>query len=116
MEDDQIYRRRAEGIVSVYMTFPDEPTAARIVAELLDERLIACANLLPGARSFYRWEGEVQDEVEVVAFAKTLEARLGRVVARVRDLHPYDTPCIVALAVAGGFGGYLEWVREEAAS
>lgn len=100
---------------SVYMTFPDQETAARIAGVLLDERIIACANILPGARSLYRWEGTTQDEPEVVAFAKTVEGRLPELTARVRELHPYDTPCVVALSAAGGDAGYIQWVREETA-
>ena len=97
------------------MTFPDESSAATILARLLEERLIACANILPGARSLYRWEGAVQDEPEVVAFAKTSGDLVPRVTARMRELHPYDTPCIVELEVTGGDERYLDWVRQETA-
>ena len=102
-----------DDVRSVYMTFPDEETAASIVARLLEERLIACANLLPGARSLYRWQGSLEDEAEVVAFAKTVARQLPRVVERVRELHPYETPCVVGLEVEGGYSGYLDWVRQE---
>lgn len=98
---------------SIYLTFPDESTAMRVCSELLTERLIACANVFPPVRSLYRWEGAVQDEPEVVAIAKSTAARVDRLVARVNELHPYDTPCVVALAVAGGDSRYLQWVHEE---
>jgi periplasmic divalent cation tolerance protein len=95
------------------MTFPDEATAERIGSALLDEGLVACVNIVPGARSLYRWEGTVQREREALAFAKTRAERVAAVVARVRQLHPYDTPCVVALTVAGGDPAYLRWVDAE---
>jgi periplasmic divalent cation tolerance protein len=98
---------------SIYMTFPDQETAAAVAKTLLDERLIACANLFPAGRSLYRWQTEFHDEPEVVAIAKTSAGRLDSLVARVRELHPYNTPCVVALAVAGGDDRYLDWVRRE---
>lgn len=103
----------AQAVRSLYMTFPDEDSAVRISSALLEENLIACANLLPGARSLYRWNGEVQDDREVVAFAKTTRDRLPRLTSRVAELHPYDVPCVVALAVDGGEQRYLDWVAEE---
>jgi periplasmic divalent cation tolerance protein len=102
-----------EGIRSVYMTFPDQDTAAAIARALLDERLIACANLFPPARSLYEWDGEVRDEAEVVAIAKTAADRMDALVKRVRELHPYDTPCVVTLVVNGGDEHYLHWVRDQ---
>lgn len=102
-----------ENVRSIYMTFPDEATAASIAGTLLEERLIACANIFPGARSLYRWDGKTEDDAEVVAFAKSTDGRLVDLVSRVRELHPYDTPCVVALQVVAGDADYLEWVREE---
>lgn len=97
---------------SVYLTFPDMDTAAHVARALVDARLAACVNILPGVRSLYRWEGEVQDEGEVVALAKTRAALVDALAARVRELHPYDTPCVVAFPIAGGDAGFLAWVRE----
>ena len=95
------------------MTFPDEATAERIGSALLDDGLVACVNIVPGARSLFRWEGVVQREREALAFAKTRAERVPAVVARVRQLHPYGTPCVVALDVAGGDPDYLRWVDDE---
>ena len=103
----------SDRVVSVYLTFPDEGTAVTILGRLLEERLIACANILPAARSLYRWQDAVQDESEVVAFAKTTANRLEDVVSRVGDLHPFETPCAVAMEIPAGSPGYLSWVREE---
>ena len=98
---------------SLYMTFPDVATAERVGEALLEERLVACVNIVPGAVSLFRWEGEAQREQEALAFAKTRADLVEAAVALVREVHPYDTPCVVALDVAGGDPGYLRWVGDE---
>lgn len=96
---------------SVYLTFPDLEAATRVGRALLEARLVACVNVLPVARSLFWWEGEIQEESEVVALAKTRAELVPAVAERVRQLHPYDTPCVVAFPVADGDAGYLAWVR-----
>jgi periplasmic divalent cation tolerance protein len=96
------------------MTAPDADTAARIARALVEERLAACVNLVPGVRSIYRWRGKVEDEAEVLLVAKTRADRLGPLAKRLRELHPYELPELVALGDAGGLEEYLDWVREEA--
>jgi periplasmic divalent cation tolerance protein len=98
------------------MTFPDQASALAVASALLAEGLIACANIFPAGRSLYRWQGEVHDEPETVAIAKSTAALLDTLVARVNELHPYDTPCVVALACAGGDARYLAWVAEQTRS
>ena len=97
----------------VLVTAPDAETAARIARTLVDERLIACANLVPGIRSIYRWEGEVSDAAEVLLVLKTRASRCAAVAARVKDLHPYALPEVVALPVVDGSEAYLDWVIAE---
>lgn len=80
---------------------------------LVGERLAACVNIVPGARSIYRWEGEVQADEEALLVIKTTETRLGALVERVNALHPYDLPEVLALPAEGGSTAYLEWVAEE---
>ena len=77
---------------------------------LVGERLCACANLVPGVRSIYAWKGELCDDVETLAVIKTTSERLDALVERLRGLHPYETPEIVALPVEGGHAAYLDWV------
>ncbi len=101
---------------SLYMTAPDEVTAKRLARALLEERLVACVNIFPAGMSLYWWEGEIQEEPEVVMIAKSRAALLPRVIARVRELHPYDTPCVVALQVDGGDPRYLAWVEAATAA
>lgn len=101
---------------SVYMTFPDERSARRVAQALVNERLVACVNVLPPGFSTYRWEGEVRTEPELVAFAKTRAALVPRVVERVRELHPYEVPAVIVLAIEGGAAPYLAWVDTEVRS
>jgi periplasmic divalent cation tolerance protein len=97
----------------VLMTAPDAATAERIARALVEERLIACANLLPGVTSVYRWEGRVQAEAEVLVVMKTREALLPALFERAAALHPYQVPELVAAPVAAGLAAYCRWVDEE---
>ena len=76
----------------VFSTFGSEDDAARVARVLVEERLVACANLLPGARSIYAWEGKVADEREVVVLMKTRKQDWTALVSRLHELHPYETP------------------------
>lgn len=98
----------------VYITAANEEEAARIGRALVGEGLCACANVLGSVRSFYRWKGEVQDDREVALVAKTLAGRLDEVTARVRALHSYEIPCVVALPITGGNPEFLGWLAAEA--
>ena len=97
----------------VLMTAPDAAAAERLARALVEERLAACVNVVPGVRSFYRWEGRLEDAAELLLVAKTRADRTAALAARVRELHPYALPEVLELAVAGGSPGYLDWVRKE---
>ena len=99
-------------LVSVTTTADDIEQLARLARSLVEERLIACANLAPGVRSIYRWEGTTNDEPEALAVLHTTADRAERVVVRVRELHPYDTPQILVTPVLAADPGYADWVRE----
>ena len=94
----------------VLVTAPDPVGAARIARALVEEGLAACANLIPGVRSIYRWDGALQDDAEVLLVLKTSAARSEALAARVKDLHPYEFPEVLALPVTGGSEAYLAWV------
>jgi periplasmic divalent cation tolerance protein len=98
----------------VLMSAPDEDTALAIARSAVEERLAACANLLPGVRSIYRWQDDVQDEREVLVIFKTVERMVPRLVARIEELHPYDVPEALALPVHAGSAAYLRWVAANA--
>lgn len=95
----------------VITTFANETDAARVSNALVDERLIACANLLPGARSLYRWEGAVADQAEVVVLMKTRKQDWTALLSRLHELHPYETPECIALRVAAGAPKYMAWLE-----
>lgn len=100
----------------VLVTAPDSEIGARLARTLVEERWVACANLLPQVRSLYRWEGRVEDDPEVLLLLKTRAELVERVAERVRALHPYDVPEVIALPVTAGSAPYLQWVREETGS
>ncbi len=96
----------------VLVTGPDAATMRKIARTLVDERLIACANLLDGATSVYRWEGEVEETSECLAVLKTTDDRVPALERRLGELHPYDLPEFIALPVTDGSEVYLSWVRD----
>ena len=98
--------------VSVYVTCPDDSTARRLARELVERRLVACANAFPVA-STYRWEGRLEEASEVAMLLKTLRARVDEVLRAVEELHPYEVPCVVAFPLAAGSPAYLDWVARE---
>jgi periplasmic divalent cation tolerance protein len=98
-----------------FITAPDAETGTRIARALVEERLVACVNLVSGIQSIYRWEGTVKEDAEVLLVAKTRADRAGDLVDRVVELHPYEMPEVVLLPAVGGSAPYLDWVRSEAA-
>lgn len=101
------------GVTVLLMTAPDAATAERLGRAVVDERLAACANVVPGITSIYRWEGEVQTEPEVLMIVKTTVEAVGPLMERVAELHPYDVPELLALPVEAGAVKYLNWVGSE---
>ena len=98
--------------LSIYTTFPDEASAAKAAQIAIERKLAACANILPGARSFYFWDGAVQDEGEVVMLLKTTAPCYEALEACLKASHPYTVPCILALPIEKGHGPYLDWLAE----
>ena len=96
-----------------FITAPDAECAATIARALVEERLAACVNVLPGVRSIYRYGGAVHDEAETLLIVKTRAARAPALEARVRALHPSEVPEVLRLDVAGGSPPYLAWVVAE---
>ncbi len=98
---------------AVLTTAPNAEVGALIAHTLVDERLAACVNVIPGVRSFYRWEGEIQDDAEVVLIIKTRADRCDALAARINALHPYDVPEVLVLPAVGGSAAYLGWIETE---
>jgi periplasmic divalent cation tolerance protein len=97
----------------IYMTVGNKDEARKIGKELVVARLAACVNILDNMNSFYRWQGEVQDDTEVVLIAKTTEDRVPVLIETVKSLHSYDCPCIVAIPISAGNQAFLDWVAAE---
>lgn len=96
----------------VLSTFANEADAARVARVLVEERLVACANLLPGTRSIYRWKEAVQDGHEVLVLMKTRKQDWTALLSRLHELHPYETPECVAVRIAAGAPKYMAWLEE----
>ena len=97
----------------IYVTVQDKAEARRIGAKLLEDRLIACANIIDGLESIYRWQGEVCESEEALLLAKTTEDKIPAVVDAIKAMHSYELPCIVAFPIAAGLPAFLKWVADE---
>ncbi len=107
---------RAEDVEVALVTAPDAETGERIARALVEERLAACVNLVPGLRSIYRWEGAVESAEEVLLVVKTRADRAERLEERLLALHPYDVPELLRIPTRGGHAAYLRWVLAETGS
>lgn len=97
----------------IYVTVQNKDEARRMGAKLLEDRLIACANIVDGLESIYRWQGEVRESQEALLLAKTTEDKIPAVVDAVKAMHGYQLPCIVAFPITTGLPAFLKWVSEE---
>ena len=97
----------------VFCTCPNEAVADRITLALVEERLAACVNRLPGVVSVYRWQGTVQRDTEVQLVIKTTRQRFDALRDRILALHPYELPEIAAVDIALGSAPYLAWIESE---
>lgn len=105
-----------ERAVFVYTTWPSTVEAEKAGRALVDRRLAACVNILPGMISHYRWEGKVERAEETVMIVKSRGSLADAIVEAVKELHPYDVPAIVVLPAESVEGNYLGWLLAETAS
>ena len=96
----------------VYMTAPSEQEALHLARELVRLRLAAGVNMLPAARSVYRWQGTVHEAGECLLLAQVSEAALPEFMEKARALHSYEVPCVVAMPIAAGHQPFLQWIAE----
>ena len=87
--------------------------AERMARHLVEKRLAACVNIVPGARSIYRWKGAIEDATEWLLIIKSRRELLDRLSAEVAGMHSYETPEVLAIPVADGAAGYLNWMERE---
>jgi periplasmic divalent cation tolerance protein len=97
----------------VLVTAPDVDSAIILVRRVVQERLAACGNVIPGLTSVYRWEGEIQEDPEALIILKSTQDGIERLRRRVEELHPYDVPEFLVLPVSHGSSAYLRWVAAE---
>ena len=101
--------------IAILCTVPDQALADRLAQALVEDRLAACVNALPGVTSHYRWQGKVERAAEVLLVIKTERARFDAVCEKVRALHPYAVPELIALPIGAGAPDYLAWLTENSA-
>ena len=102
----------AEEVLTVFTTWPDLDTARTAARTLVEERLAACGNIVPGVESVYRWEGKVETGAEVLVVFKTVIGSYQMFETRLLELHPYQVPEVLALRVTDGLPAYLRWVEQ----
>ena len=102
----------AEEALVVLSAFGSVEEARRVARTLVEEKLAACANLLPGVESLYRWQGEVETAQEIVVIFKTNRDRYYQLEKRLQELHSYEVPEVVALRVEAGALPYLRWIDD----
>ena len=94
----------------VLSTCPDAATAERLAGLLVEQRLAACVNIVPGLTSVYRWQGETQQDSEVLLLAKSRADRYPALESALVENHPYELPEVVAVSLNQGLEGYLAWI------
>lgn len=102
----------AEEVLIILTTWPDAEKARVAARTLVEEKLAACANIVPALESIYRWEGKVESATEVLMILKTTIARYQMLETRIRTLHSYEVPEVVCLRVVDGLPTYLRWVEQ----
>ena len=102
-----------QDVMVLLCTVPNEAVGGTIAKALVEQRSVACVNIVPGVRSIYRWKQQICDDAELLLVMKTVRSRVEDVSKRVAALHPYETPELVAFPVVDGLASYMAWVREE---
>lgn len=101
-----------QGFLIIFVTAASEQEGAEIGRTLVGEGLAACANIIPQVRSVFRWKGEIWDEAETLIIIKSREELFERIRSRIRELHSYEVPEIIAIGLDKGDADYLKWIEE----
>lgn len=97
----------------VYITCADKSEAERVGQALVEAHLAACVNIIDGMQSMFWWQGKAEKDQETVLLAKTRTALVGALTEKVRSVHSYDCPCVVALPIIDGNPEFLQWIHDE---
>jgi len=97
----------------IYSTTGSVEEARKISRILVEEKLVACVNIIPKIESIYRWQGNIEEDNECVLLAKTTDKNIDKTIQIIKELHSYDVPDIVAIPITHGFKKYLDWVEDE---
>lgn len=103
----------ANDIILLYTTFPDQKTAEKICHQLVESRVVACANILSPIKSVYWWKGKIENSNEVPAILKTKSALYAQLLDRLQALHPYEVPCLIEIPTDRINPAYSQWLRSE---
>lgn len=101
-----------ENQIVIFCTVPDQESGERIASALVEDRLAACVNLIPGLVSTYRWKGKLHRDAEHLLIIKTAASRFDALCQRLRALHPYELPELIGLPISRGDPDYLRWISE----
>jgi periplasmic divalent cation tolerance protein len=99
--------------IVVYITVPSQEVGLQVANMLVENNLAACVNILPGVMSIYQWQGEIQQEDELLLIVKTKAGCFDQLATAVKRVHPYDVPEIIAAPIVSGSNEYLAWINEE---
>lgn len=102
-----------ESVLLVMTNMPDAASADSLARILIEARLAACVNCLPGVRSIYRWQGAVEHAEETTLLIKTVQGRYAELEAAIRTNHPYEVPEIIAIPPSTGWPPYMAWIAQE---
>ena len=97
----------------IYITTSGEEEAIAIGELIVKERLAACSNIISDMKSIYWWQGDLEKDNESILILKTLEENVDKIIDRVKEVHSYDNPCIIALPIFKAYEDYLNWIKEE---
>ena len=100
-------------VAVLYSTINTIQDARRIAKTLVEEKLVACVNIIPKIESIYRWKGKIENDEEVIIIAKTVDQNVKKTIQRIKQLHTYELPDIVVLPIIGGLKEYLDYIVDE---